>query len=359
MRLVFLAALAAVFLVTTTTARAGSGAVVGINDDGFTYNYPAMAPSIAPLGNVQVGVWRAPDDQSQWSIPLDRGVLLQAICSEYYLENPQKFASDLLGLIQRHRNVREVQVCNEPDLGCSIGCQAEPLHHTRFYGKPLFRYFDLLRATREKLAGTGVLVLGFGFSAPFRHWDPKFIGWQYHMWYEQHGNIVWHCRAYDVDGICIVGIFTGHPYDKPLMDALAYHPYCGWKPWITMRVWRRWYRVTKDLPGGVPPLWFTESGIDTEETAGQFGYFFGAALATNLCGGNSEGSEAQQAALYAPLGREVRKLHRRGIIGGWFSYLWQDERDINRMQSGVRRPDGSAKPALLTFSAAVAGVLNG
>jgi hypothetical protein len=348
--LVLLIAVSALFTSLTPQAQADPGVVFGINDDRFASQFDQMAPMIAPLGNIQVAIWRNADDKSDWSIPLDRGVLVVLNCDQQTLDHPEEFASNVSRLVWKHRNIREVQLCNEPDL-CSIGCSRQSIDYIRFYGEHMQRYFDLARITHEALAGSGVLLLGFGFSSPYRHWDPTLVGQEIRWWYDNHGTHMWLCRANDAEGICITGIFSRNPYDKPILDGLAYHPYCGWQSRVTNRLWSElnWYMAA--LPGGTPGLWQTETGVDTLEIAGMFGYFQGSSPRSRICG-RASGSEAEQATYTRKVARQAK---RNPHVKGSFVFLLCDEPDLNRMQTGLRRADCSLKPASFAFQKAVSG----
>jgi hypothetical protein len=110
------------------------------------------------------------------------------------------------------------------------------------------QYLDLLAATRAALAGTGVKVLGFGFSyRSDSKWSPEYIAHAIRSWYNRRGG-----RAFAgvgrEDGEWISVRFSGHAYPLPIMDGFAYHPYCGWESATTDRIFAALDQL--QLPGG-------------------------------------------------------------------------------------------------------------
>jgi hypothetical protein len=331
-------------LVAIGSARAGSGVVFGINDDAFSRNWPLLAPQIAGLGNIQVGAWRKPEEDQNWMIPSNQGVLLVLLVDKYYIYHPFQYAQLARQWVLAHSNIRELQVGNEPDL-CTITCEAKPINGVRFYGRSLNRYFDLLKSVHQALTGTGVKELAFGFSSPLRHWQTRTLSRALRQWYHRHDNRRWYSSGPREDQWQGIHAINAAP-SQPIMDGFAYHPYCGWQAQITKKVHQDLVRGFEDLPGGAPPIWFTEFGVDVSETQGQYGYFLNSPPAVGGCRGRTIFTEGDQVQTIRKVMKECLSF---SFIGGCFNFLWQDETDLNRWQSGLERPDGSVKPAYSIF----------
>jgi hypothetical protein len=322
-------------------AHSAGDAVFGINDDNaFRHHYRGSERLLTGLGNVHVGVWTSPEDHSFWPIPQSRPVLVQLLGSPDWASRPAAYAAAALRLVRAHPNIRELQVWNEPDL-CWFPC-APNGDGFRFREGYVDQYLDLLAATRTALAGTGVKVLGFGFSYRVdEKWSPEDIAHAIRSWYNRRGGRTFAGVGRE-EGEWISVRFGGHAYPFPIMDGFAYHPYCGWESATTDRIYAALDQL--QLPGGTPRLWWTESGFDTES---RHGGYFGVSGGIARC---SHGSEAEQAARVQQVMQEARTSR---YVAGAFNFLLYDERDLSRWQTGLVRPDGSPKPAFGAFARAV------
>lgn len=335
----------AVVLALAPAAAGSRGVVYGINDDALRRHWAANSDRIASLGIDQVGVWAMTDcrgfvpDLGQ--IPANQPTLVQllgdgslgSLCLTR--SGREAYARAARTLVQRHPNIREIQVWNEEDL-CWWPCYSAE-HQPRFQGWFLDKYLDLLAVTHAALAGSGVKVLGFGLSPRIdAKWAPEAIAGAVRRWY----------RA--------------TRWRAPLMDGFAWHPYHLAEPnttnrivrafdraWADRRVGRRWIRFPQPSPRDGLRIWWTETGFDTGAIAGPHGY-------VGIEGGiasDAHGSEAQQAVRVALIGRLAQKSP---YVAGSFNFLLRDERDLGGWQSGLYRPDGSSKPALDSYRAAIA-----
>jgi hypothetical protein len=140
------------------------------------------------------------------------------------------------------------------------------------------------------------------------------------------------------DGEWISVRFSGRAYLLPIMDGFAYHPYCGWESATTERIFAAVDQLHL-LGGTPPPLWWTESGFDTESRhGGYFGVSAGIARERGRAGrARAAGHAGGQ---HEPARR--RRLQLPALRRG----------DLSRWQSELVRPDGSPKPAFSAFARA-------
>jgi hypothetical protein len=80
---------------------------------------------------------------------------------------------------------------------------------------------------------------------------------------------------------------------------------------------------------GTPPLWWTESGFDTES---RHGSYFGVSVGIVRC---SHGSEAEQAVRVQQVMQEARTSAH---VAGAFNFLLYDELDLSRWHPGSCGP---------------------
>lgn len=312
-------------LLALLAAPAAHASVIGVNDDSARMNYSAAAAKLAPLGNVQVGVWLANPNDSRWTVPNSRSVLLQMYGGRWWIDHPLAYAARARQLVMLHPNIREIQVWNEEDT-CWFPC-APISGGVRFYGPYVDRYLDLLAMVHDALMGTGVKVLAFGLSPGIdSKWTPEALAEGIASWYERRGTQRWYGPGWD-DARLI-----GKPYPRPIMDGFAYHPYTARLLRQTERIYDALHLFLRDMPGGVPKLWWTEAGMDTDA----------------ILAGSGSGTEAQQA---ERVGSMLAQAQSNPHVGGVFNFLLSD--DLHGWHSGLYRPDGSAKPALTAFRAAI------
>ena len=339
--------LVAIGLLGAQVAAGADRPVVGIADPRFSTSYPAAA--LGQLAVDQVEIWVSPGDEAApWAIPETIGVLVVFAGDHWYESHPASYAAAARRLVTYHPNIREIQVQNEPDLclswfGFWSTCLAPGTSRTRFSGAALDTYLDELAATHDALAGTGVKVLGFGFSPPWHHrdrglfwWDPQHISDGIDSWYARRGGRTIVCVGPREANECVSVRVHGERYSHPIMDGFAYHPYAGWQDEETSLIHNSLEAL--ELPGGTPGLWWTEFGMDT-------------AGGTNGSACPWRGHETDQARLVDAV---LRTARASPWVSGAFNFLLTDESDPMRFQTGLLRPDGSVKPAFSAFRAAAA-----
>lgn len=295
---------------------------------------------LARLGVDQVEISVSPGEETKpWAIPKTVGVLVVFTGDHWYESHPAAYAAAARRLIAHHPNVREIQVQNEPDL-CSSAfgfwnmCLPPGTARRRFAGPAFDAYLYELAATHAALAGTGVKVLGFGFSPPWHHtdrgkawWDASEIAAGIDSWYRKRGGQVVTCVGPREGRECVSVRLRGRRYQRPIMDGFAYHPYAGWEDEQTNLIHDELAAI--DMPGGAPELWWTETGLDT------VGSMYG-------CACPWRGSESDQARRVATV---LQAAMASPWVAGVFNFLLVDESDPERFQTGLIRPDGTMKPA--------------
>jgi hypothetical protein len=102
------------------------------------------------------------------------------------------------------------------------------------------------------------------------------------------------------------------------------------------------------LPGehGVT-VWYLEDGFQSSPAGG---------LYTGAESDKRPVSEAQQG---AQLAAAVQLAYCQPAVGGFFNFELRDDPDLAGWQSGLLRPDWSAKPAFVSYLQAIAAVRNG
>jgi hypothetical protein len=105
--------------------------------------------------------------------------------------------------------------------------------------------------------------------------------------------------------------------------------------------------VLKRAFGTVPPIWYLEDGF---QTAG------GPPLYTGTETDRRPVSEQQQA---AQLTAAVQLAYCQPDVTGFFNFELRDDASLAGWQSGLLRPDWSAKPALAAYRAAIAAARAG
>ena len=141
-------------------------------------------------------------------------------------------------------------------------------------------------------------------------------------------------------GVSPVDFIRGMRAARARLDAYAHHPYpldraatpftggCGHCETITMATLERLLReVSRNF--GAKRIWLTEYGYQTNPPDRTLGV-----------------SLARQARLHAQASRRVYLAPRVDML---IHYLYRDEPDVGRWQSGLTRLTGAAKPALRAF----------
>jgi hypothetical protein len=287
-------------------APAAPDVVYGVNDGNFSGAWSTMGPQIAPLGLARVTNWAFYDGgNGPWGIPESQPVTL--ILSGHWPHLPldpegrAHYARAAVRLVRQHPSIREIQVWNEVDFTWPTD--------------RLYEYLDLLAATHDALQGTGVKVLGFGFSPikPRAKWVAYLVRW----WYET------------------------RRWKRPIMDGYAYHPYWGWDARATW--WRAYWmdRVWRGLPQPSPALglkfWWTETGMWSSGPSWR----------------RMVGSPAEQAQRVAEIAREA---YCNPFVAADFNFLLGDEPGERRWawKSGLYYEDGRTKPAFEAYRAVIA-----
>jgi hypothetical protein len=94
--------------------------------------------------------------------------------------------------------------------------------------------------------------------------------------------------------------------------------------------------------GTVPPIWYLEDGFQTAGTP---------PLYSGVETENKPVSEDEQA---AQLNAAVRLAYCQAGVTGFFNFELRDDASLSGWQSGLLRPDWSAKPAFVAFLQAIA-----
>lgn len=329
-------------------AKASRNVVYGVNDGNFTSVWKVMAPRIAGLGITQIGVWvryRCPgdtdyaDDRLVRGLPDDLGqvprsqpIMLQLIgarsCSPHTNKQRRRYAQAALKLVRRY-NVKELQVWNEPDLEF-------------WQGTPL-GYVRLLAATHDALRGTGVKVIGPGFSP--------------------HGSVQGMYTNFTTPAfaIAVKTFYYMHPRRRAqVLDGFAYHPYWSFDNKSTGTLARildsEWKGIPQHSPRRGLRFWWTETGTESVENsapANEFGPGNGYSGNTNYWPTylNMMGDEQFQAARVA---RVAMKARSNPLIAADFNLQLGDDANLNKWQSGLFRVGGIPKPAYAAFKSAIA-----
>jgi hypothetical protein len=330
--------------IPSAVAHAGDDAIFGVIEDGVRWTWPTVELQLAPLHPLEIGVSLHTDCEgsvpSLGMVPPTQPVLVTLLgpgSPRTPCLGAPGVAAYARGLVRENPNIREIQVWNEVDL-CwwpCYGAERKP----RFQGVFLDRYLDLLAATHDALAGTGVKVLGFGLSPRIgSKWTASGLAAGIARWYESSG------------------------WTRPVMDGFAWHPYCRYEDAVTAQIvsaFDTWvadrindpgpvaeYSLPQPTPSQGLKIWWTETGLDTGSSAGEHGY-------TNVESGITScahGTEDQQAERVG----EVASLARSNpYVAADFNFLLTDQPDLKYWQTGFYRPDGTAKPALDAFEKAV------
>jgi hypothetical protein len=329
-----------------STAHAQANVVFGITDDTARWTWPAFGLQIASLQPIHVGLALKTDCRG--SVP-PLGIVPPTQPLKVTLLGPGTNDSACLSdsgvaayarvarmLALENPNIREIQVWNEEDL-CwwpCYGAERKP----RFQGWFLDKYLDLLAATHDALAGTGVMVLGFGMSPRINDkWSPEALA------------------------AGVVGWYASRGWSRPIMDGFAWHPYCNYQTRITNQIvtafdnvlaprddWGSRDRAPVSQPSFSRGLkiWWTETGLDTGAVAGNHGYT-GVESGISACAHGSEKDQARRIRQIALLARSDPH------VAADFNFLLNDEPNLKFWQTGLYRPDGTAKPALGAFRRAV------
>ena len=99
--------------------------------------------------------------------------------------------------------------------------------------------------------------------------------------------------------------------------------------------------------GRVPPVWYLEDGFQTTSAL---------ALYTGTESERKPVTEAEQA---AQLTRAVQLAYCQPGVAGFFNFELRDDADRSGWQSGLVRPDWTAKPAFAAYLAAIAAARQG
>jgi hypothetical protein len=310
-------------LILASSGQASHNIIYGINDGNFNRSWATMAPQIASLGRIQVGLWAEwncehPSDPA-WQVPETQPVMLTVLgspwsCSARLTNRYERtrFARYVRRLVDLHPGIKEVQVWNEPDLAFWQASQLD-------YVKTLARVYDLLPRRVKVLAG------GYSPNA-LNLYDPGVN------------------KITLGDFAMNVAVFYSETHRKrPIMDGLAYHPYWGWDSRNTHAIGamldKTWQRLPQRSPKRGLCFWWTETGMWTSDL-GWPSYL------------KMNGSPDDQA---RRVGAVAARAYRDPLVAAVFNFLLGDEPDGSRWQSGLYFADGRAKPAFYAFQAAARG----
>jgi hypothetical protein len=333
-------------LIFTGAARADRQVIYGVNDSNFARQWSLMAPRIAPLGPIQVGLWVryscGAADSDSWlvrglpadlgQVPASQPAMVQLLgatsCSPRSNAQRHAYALAARALVLRYRNIRELQVWNEPDLA--------------FWQGTVGDYVKLLAATHDALRGTGVKLLGPGFSP--------------------NGLLDEANAQMGVDSFAAaVRVFyrTHRHYRRSLLDGFAYHPYWGFDRKTTSSVARTLNRLWQGLPQPSPKrglrFWWTETGAESA---------INAAPATEFGPGNGYSGTANYWPPYLHLIGDTTfqanrvatlalKARANPLVAADFNFELSDDPNLARWQSGLYYVGGKPKPAFAAFRSAI------
>jgi hypothetical protein len=335
----------AIVALALAPAAMGSRTVIyGVNDGNFASSWPAMASRIAPLGPIQVGAWvryRCSFDSNNWLaggttsdlglIPPSQPVMVQylgaASCTPHTAADRRAYARGARALVRRYPNIRELQVWNEPDLA--------------FWRGTVDEYVRLLAAVHDALRGSGVRLLGPGFS-------PNGL--------LNASNASMGVLTF---AAAVRRFYAEHPRRRrPLLDGFSYHPYWGFDRRTTNATARAldsaWRRLPQPSPRRGLRFWWTETGAESainEAPGGEFG---------NGYYGESDywpeylhmmGDPSFQANRVATVALKARA---NPLVAADFNFELGDDCDLSRWQSGLYYVGGVPKPAFYSFRDAIA-----
>jgi hypothetical protein len=332
-------AVALVFLLAPA-AHASRQVIYGVNDGGFAANWATMAPRLEQLGTgTQVGAWvRWPCGTTthDWltdgttadlgAIPASQPVLVQVLgdpgCSPSTRRQRRAFAGFARGLVRRYPQIRELQVWNEPDLA--------------FWHGSMLDYARLLAATHDALRGTGVKVIGPGFSPHVTQGEGVIEGFAaavrvLYLQSHRHGSI---------------------------LDGFAYHPYWGYGYAATVGVVKTlntyWRGIGQRTPRHGLRLWWTETGSESTVNDAPRDEFGGDGYYGVSNGWPSEVNMMGDAASQASKVAEVARVARASKwVAADFNFQLGDDGNLGRWQSGLYYVDGTPKPAAASFREAI------
>ena len=325
-------------------AAGASRVIYGVNDGNFSTQWTVMAPRMAPLGAIQVGLWvryRCATDSDDWlvrGLPRDLGqvpnsqpVFVQLLgspsCTPKTASERRAYARTARRLVRDHPNIRELQVWNEPDLA--------------FWNGTTQNYVALLASVHDALRGSHVKLLGPGFSP--------------------NGLLNKPYARMDVIGFAqtVRHFYLAHHRRQPILDGFSYHPYWGFDRKTTSDTARTlnlaWRKLPQRSPKNGLRFWWTETGAESvinAVPASEFGPGNGYYGASNYWPDylNMMGGPAFQANRVALIAREARSQR---LVVADFNFQLGDDHDLGRWQSGLYYLNGEPKPAFHAFREAI------
>lgn len=323
-------------LVIATAAQANAYVIYGVNDANFATLWPVMEPRISDLGISQVGLWvryRCQADSNDYAVrnlrddlgqvPASQPAMVQLLgspsCTPKTAADRRACAESARALVSRYPQIREIQVWNEPELG--------------FWNGTVDQYVALLANVHDALRGTGVKVLGPGFSPHGLLNDYPKMG------------MVSFAKA-------VRRYYRTHHRKAPLLDGFAYHPYWGFDRKTTNTAARTldffWGGLPQTSPSRGLRFWWTETGNEskppTEDLPGYFGDANSWSRSDML---ESPEDQANRVGLIA------LKARANPLVAADFNFQLGDDPNLARWQSGLYYVDGVPKPAYYSFSAAI------
>jgi hypothetical protein len=311
------------------SANGAPAVVFGVADTNLAYSWSTMNPLIAPLGSIQVGVsigyrceettvgFAAALPPSPADIPVFQPLLVSLVgapaCTPRTSAQRRAYARFARDLVRLYPNIRELNVWNEPELW--------------FWKSDIRDYTLLLAATYDRLRGTGVKVLGPGFSPGGLLGSNRF-------------NV----KSFASD---VAAYYGESGRRRPILDGFAYHPYWGFCNAVTSRTARTLNEQWRGLPQPSPHrglrFWWTETGADTVTPDGMPGYY----------GEDPKLFPSQPLAQARRVGTLARLARSNPLIAADFNFLLIDEPDRARWQSGLYYIGGIPKPAFFAFRDAI------
>jgi hypothetical protein len=293
--------------------------IYGINDPTLTSKQSLASVAPLHLGQIAITLNWSPASVANGSelgaIPDTQPVLL--ILQGTREDSPSspfaraKFCEYANGLLWLHRNIRELQIWNEPIASA-------------FFWKGNRRsYLDLLATCFDSLHGR-VKILAPG-SHPNQRAQLAFVS---------------AVRAY----------YRQTDRKRPLFDGYSVHPYWNW---ATRPIARAMNRLWRGLPQRSPNhglrFWWTETGMESD-VSGMPAPGYRRGYSGQPHHWLLSGTATQQASRVALI---ARLAQHDPLVAADFNFLLYDEQDLTRWQSGLLYIDGTPKPAFRAFQNAI------
>ena len=357
-------------------AAAGSGLLVGVDDDGLKWEAEPGA-TLAVIRDVGVKAvritlgWRAGETGvSEWNARvLDRVVTnsfgvrvvvaLYGRPDEAPVDGPGRtaYCSSLADLVSRYPSVNDLVIWNEPNVSRfwrpqfdTEGRSAAPAS----YGSLLARCWDVLHAARPS-------VNVISASSPRGNDNPIAVS------NVSHSPLNWYRQLADA--------YRASKRARPIFDTIGHNPYQNTnseRPWTVHKGrslgegdYGRLLQTLTDgfadtaqpLPGqGRVSIWYMEQGFQTAVPDDKRAFYTGEEtdrLALAPVAGRSTASTEPAPDQATQLADAVRLASCQPAVGAIFNFELADEPDLSGWQSGVLWADRTPKPSYAAFKDAI------